>query len=85
LALQLNFWVAQDTCNSLYLYIVNDNGQVAWIVELQLIIHMVQLITTKLQLNQNNSFSITMQLQYNCTHDVTMTSLIVIHLLKFDM
>ncbi len=85
MALQLNFWVAQDTCNSLYLYIVNDNGQVAWIVELQLIIHMVQLITTKLQLNQNNSFSITMQLQYNCTHDVTMTSLIVIHLLKFDM
>jgi hypothetical protein len=45
---------------------------------------MVQLIRTQLQLCQNNSFSTTMQLHYNCTHDVMMMSLIVIHLLKFD-
>jgi hypothetical protein len=29
LALQLNFWVVEDTCNSLYLYVVNANEQVA--------------------------------------------------------
>jgi hypothetical protein len=42
-------------------------------------------IAIQLQLNQNNSFSTTMQFHYNCTHDVMLTSLIVIHLLKFDM
>jgi hypothetical protein len=31
LALQLNFWIVKDTCNSLYLYVVSGNGQVAWI------------------------------------------------------
>jgi hypothetical protein len=45
----------------------------------------MQLITIQLQLCQNNSFSTTMQLQYNYTHDVMLMSLIVIHLLKFDM
>jgi hypothetical protein len=40
-------------------------------------------ITTQLQLCQNNSFSSTMQLHYNYTHDVMLTSLIIIHLLKF--
>jgi hypothetical protein len=34
LAFQLNFWIAKDTYNSLYLYIVSVNGQVAWVVEL---------------------------------------------------
>jgi len=29
LTLQLNFWIALDTCNSLYLYIVSENWQVA--------------------------------------------------------
>ncbi len=29
LALQLNFSVVEDTCNSLYLYIVSANGQIA--------------------------------------------------------
>jgi hypothetical protein len=29
LALQLNFWVALNTCNSPYVYIVNAIGQVA--------------------------------------------------------
>jgi hypothetical protein len=38
----------------------------------------MQIIATKLQLYQNNSFSTTMQLYYNCTHDVMMMSLIVI-------
>jgi hypothetical protein len=35
LALQLNFWVAEETCNSLYLYVVTANGQVAWATKLQ--------------------------------------------------
>jgi hypothetical protein len=38
-----------------------------------------------LQLYQNNSFSIIMQLYYNYTHDVMIMSWIVIHVLKFDM
>jgi len=46
LALQLNFWVAKDTCNSLYLYTMSANEQVAWAAELQLAIYMVQLIAT---------------------------------------
>ncbi len=46
---------------------------------------MVQFITTQLQLNLNNLLSINMQLHYNYTHDVMLTSLIVIHLLKIDM
>jgi len=31
LALQLNFWVANDTYDYLYLYVVNVNGQVTWV------------------------------------------------------
>ncbi len=42
----------------------------------------LQLIATHLQLCQNNSFSTTMQLHYNCTHDVMLKSLFVIHILK---
>jgi len=53
LALQLNVWVANDTCNSLYLYIVSANGQIAWVAKLQL-------IAIPIQLNQNNSFLITL-------------------------
>jgi hypothetical protein len=34
LALQLNFWVVEDTCNWLYLYVVNANEQVAWVTKL---------------------------------------------------
>jgi hypothetical protein len=34
LVLQLNLWVAQNTWNSLYLYIMNANKKVAWIIEL---------------------------------------------------
>jgi hypothetical protein len=34
LALQLNFWITMDTCNSLYLYDVSFNRQVAWIAKL---------------------------------------------------
>ncbi len=40
--MQLNFWVAKDTYNSLYLYTMNANGQVVWIEELQFIIYIVQ-------------------------------------------
>jgi hypothetical protein len=39
---------------------------------------------TQLQLNQNNSFSTIIQLHYNYTNNVMLTSLIVIHLLKYD-
>jgi hypothetical protein len=38
-----------------------------------------------LQLYQNYSFSTTMQFHYNCTHDVMLMSLILIHLLKSNM
>jgi hypothetical protein len=31
LALQFNFWVANDNCNSLYLYTMSANGQGAWV------------------------------------------------------
>jgi hypothetical protein len=79
LALQLNFWIAKDTCNSLYLYVMSVNGQDAWVAKLQLIIYMVQLIAVQLQFNQNNSFSTTIQLHYNYTHDVMLMSLIVIY------
>jgi hypothetical protein len=44
----------------------------------------MQLIAIQLQLCQNNSFSTIMQLHFNSTHDVMLTSLVVIHLLKFD-
>ncbi len=79
LALQFNFWVVEDIYNSLYLYVVSVNRQVTWIVKMQFKEYMVQLITIQLQFNQNNSFSTTMQFCYNCTHDVMLTSLIVIH------
>jgi hypothetical protein len=51
---------------------------------LQLTIYIVQFIAIQLQLYQNNSFSTTMQLHYDFTHDIMLMSLIVIHLLKFD-
>jgi hypothetical protein len=84
LALQLNFWVAKDICNSLYLYVVNANRQVAWVVELQLVIYIMQLIVTQLQLCQKDSFSFIIQFHYNYTHDVMSMSLIVIYLLTYD-
>jgi hypothetical protein len=34
LALQLNFWITKDICNSLYLYIASVNEQVAWVANL---------------------------------------------------
>ncbi len=42
-------------------------------------------LATQLQLYQNYSFSTTMQFHYNCTHDVMLMSLILIHLLKSNM
>jgi hypothetical protein len=45
----------------------------------------MQFIIIQLQLSQNNLFSTTIQLHYNCTRDAMLMSLIVIHLLKFDM
>jgi hypothetical protein len=43
------------------------------------------ILCNTLQFYQNNSFSTIMQLFYNCTHDVMMMWLIVIHLLKPNM
>jgi hypothetical protein len=31
LALQLKFWIVEDIYNSLYLYVVSVNEQVAWV------------------------------------------------------
>jgi hypothetical protein len=76
LALQFNFWIAKDTCNSLYLYTMNFNKQIAWIAKLQLTVYTVQLIATQLQFSQNNSFSTTIQFHYNYTHDVMLMPLI---------
>jgi len=53
--------------------------------ELQIIVYTMQFIAIQLQLYQNNSFSTTMHLHYNCTHNVKLMSLIVIHLLKSNM
>ncbi len=39
-------------------------------------------VATQLQLSQNNLFSTTMQLHYNCTHDVMLMLLIIIHVLQ---
>jgi hypothetical protein len=85
LVLQFNFWIIEDICNSLYLYVMSASGQVAWVAKLQVTIYMVQFIVTQLQLGQNNSFSTTIQLHYNYTHYVMLMSLIVIHLLKSNM
>jgi hypothetical protein len=72
LALQLNFWIAPNNCNSLYLYIVSAN------------VSMVQFIVTRLQFSQNNSFSTIMQFHYNYTVNAMLMSLIVVHLSKYD-
>jgi hypothetical protein len=34
MALQLNFWVIEDSCDSLYLDVVSANKQVAWFIKL---------------------------------------------------
>ncbi len=75
LALQLNFWIALNICNSLFLYIMNDIRQVARVVTH--CIYTMQLITTQLQLCRNNSFSITMQLPYDYNHNVMLMSFFI--------
>jgi hypothetical protein len=84
LALQFNFWVVKDICNSLYLYVVSANEQIAWVAKLQNC-NSSYIWCNSLQFNQNNSFSTTMQFHYNCTHNVMLMSLITIHLLKSNM
>ncbi len=37
--LQLNLWVAPDTCKSFYLYAMSANKQVTWVVKLQVTIY----------------------------------------------
>ncbi len=69
-------------CNSLYIYM-------SWMLinkfhELQSCIS-VYIRCNSLQFYQTNPFSNTMQLHYNYTHDVMLTSLIVIHLLKSNI
>ncbi len=85
LVLQFNFWVVEDICNSLYLYVMSANEQFAWVAQLQLTIYTMQFIVTQLQLSQNNSFSTSIQFHYNYTLDIMLTSLIIIHLLKSNM
>ncbi len=83
--LAIQFWIAKDTCNSTYLYVMSVNKQIARIAKLQFTVYMMRFIVIQLQLNQNNSFSTIMQFHYNYTHDVMLTSLIVINLLKSNM
>jgi hypothetical protein len=54
-------------------------------MKLQFTVYVIQPITTQLQFNQNNSFPIIMQFHYNCTFDIMLMSLIVVHLLKSNM
>jgi hypothetical protein len=51
LALQFNFWVVEDNCNSLYLYVVSANGQVAWVVthHIYVTIHCNSIVTLSKQ------------------------------------
>jgi hypothetical protein len=49
LALQTQFLNCTRHSQSLYLYGMSANGQVAWVAKLQFIIYMVQLITPQLQ------------------------------------
>ncbi len=60
-------------CKSLYLYVVSVCSDK--LHELQLTIYTMQFIAIPLQLSQNNSFSMPMQLHYNYTHDVILTSM----------
>ncbi len=80
LALQLNFWVASNTCNSLYLYVVNAIGQVARVASIAT--HRIY-DATQLQLCCNNSFSTTMQLPYDYNHNVMLISFFI-HPSKFN-
>jgi hypothetical protein len=73
-SLATQFLSCKGHLQSLYLYTVSANEQVAWVA-----IHHIYDAT---HCNLINSFSITMQLHCNCTHDVTLTSLIIIHLLR---
>jgi hypothetical protein len=52
LALQFNFWVIEDTCNTLYLYVVSVTGQVAWVVthHIYVTIHCDSIVTLSKQL-----------------------------------
>jgi len=75
IGLTTQFLSCKDTYNSLYLYIVNANRQVA---KLQLTIYMVQLIAIKSKQFIFNYYATS--LYY--THHVILTSLIVIHTLK---
>jgi hypothetical protein len=61
---------------------VTTYGQIALIIKLKFSIYMLQFIVTQLPLYQNNSFSTPMQFHYNYTHDIMLTSLIIIHPLK---
>ncbi len=82
LTLQLNFWITLDIYNSLYLHGVSVNQQMH---ELQSC-NSPYIQCNSLHLNSNfmkTTHLTTMSLHYNYTHDVMLTSLIVIHLLKF--
>jgi len=83
LALQLNFWVASNTCNSLYLYDVNAMRQVARVAIIA--IHHIYgaTHTIQLQLCCNNSFSTIMQLFYDYNYNVMLTSFFI-YPSKFD-
>jgi len=74
LALQLNFWVAMTTCNSLYFYVVSTTDKLHELQKLQFIVCMVQLIATQLQFSCNSITTIHFQLQCNSPMITTIMS-----------
>jgi len=83
LDLQLYFWIAMTTCNSLYFYIVSVIKQIAWVAKVCIYgaIH-CNSIASQLQLCWNNSFSTIMQLHYDYNHNIMLLLLIFIRLFK---
>jgi len=79
LAFQLNFWVASDTCNSLYLYVMSAIGQVARVATHRIYdaTHYNSIATL------SHQFSTTMQLPYDYNHNVILTSFFI-HPSKFN-
>jgi hypothetical protein len=61
-SLVTHFWVVEDTCNSLYLYVVSVNGQVAWVAKFQLTIYALQFIITESKQVTFNYYATPLQL-----------------------
>ncbi len=78
LALQLNFWVASNTCNSPYLYIMSVIEQVVTIAKVA-IHHIYDAIHYNSITTLSQQFFSTMQLPYDYNHNVMLMSFSSIH------